>query len=306
VALFTIYKGGKGLGLHKTSIEVALGLSSGIAIIFAAISIPIIPWYANRAIGNAAKAVENCPKVPESTNETDKAVKDAQDVNDVKDVKDDPDGLVVDMEDPKRTEDMAEKEAKEEMDPIAAEWIRNGARDVNTERLFVLPVAIVAAFQSLAHGANDCANAVGPFSAVLAASRGELGKKTEIEMWVFIMAGVFIAVGLLTYGKKVMATLGEKITPMNPSKAFCSLWAVFLVCLIATRAGIPISTTHAAVGSVIGVGLAEGVTKVDWKLMVSVAGSWVGTLPIVGITTAGIFGMFLPAVWVQIDLTQGR
>jgi len=155
---------------------------------------------------------------------------------------------------------------------------------------------VIAGFQSLAHGANDVANSVGPFGAVLAARQGELEKKSEIPVWVFMVAGFFIVIGLGMYGRKVMATIGQNITPVTPSKAACAQWAATCVVLVATRAGIPISTTHAAVGGVLGVGLADGVRNIDWKVMAKVFGSWVGTLPLVGIAAAGAYALFLPAV----------
>jgi phosphate/sulfate permease len=163
-----------------------------------------------------------------------------------------------------------------------------------TEQLFVGFVLIIASFMSLAHGANDVANSVGPFGGVLAAYNGPLTKKSEIPLWVFLVAGFMIAVGLGTYGANVMNTIGKSITPVTPSKAFCAQFAATIVILVATRAGIPISTTHASVGAVVGVGLADGVRNVDWKQMAKIACSWVVTLPIVGITAAGIFGFLLP------------
>jgi len=105
-----------------------------------------------------------------------------------------------------------------------------------------------------------------------------------------------IVVGLATYGVHVMRTIGGKITPMTPPKAFCVNFAATIVVLIATRAGIPVSTTHASVGAVLGVGIANGSRAVDWKLMGKIFFAWVFTLPIVGITSAGIFAMFLPTV----------
>lgn len=154
----------------------------------------------------------------------------------------------------------------------------------------------MAGFFSLAHGANDVANSVGPFGAVLAAWDGPLEKKSETPVWVFAVAGVMIAVGLATYGVHVMQTIGNKITEINPPKAFCVNFSATLVVLLATRMGMPISTTHASVGAVVGVGLAEGVTNVNWKVMLKVLTSWVLTLPIVGITTAWIFAIMHPMV----------
>jgi len=165
-----------------------------------------------------------------------------------------------------------------------------------TEKMFTGLVVIIAGFFSLAHGANDVANSVGPFGAVLAAYNGPLKKKSEIPIWVFCIAGAMIVVGLATYGVHVMRTIGGKITPMTPPKAFCVNFAATIVVLIATRAGIPVSTTHASVGAVLGVGIANGSRAVDWGLMAKIFFAWVFTLPIVGITSAGIFAMFLPTV----------
>merc|ERR1740130_546046 len=165
-----------------------------------------------------------------------------------------------------------------------------------TEQLFIGFVVIIAGFFSLAHGANDVANSVGPFGAVLSAYDGPLKAKSEIPLWVFVGAGVMIVVGLATYGIHVMKTIGNNITAMTPSKAFCVNFASTIVVLIATRAGIPVSTTHATVGSVVGVGIAQGVGKVDWSLMGKIFFSWIVTLPIVGISAAGVFAMLLPSV----------
>merc|ERR1712096_116220 len=100
-----------------------------------------------------------------------------------------------------------------------------------------------------------------------------------------------IVVGLAMYGRHVMATIGQNITPVTPSKAACAQWAATIVVLFATRAGIPISTTHAAVGGVLGVGLADGVKNINWSVMVKVFGSWMLTLPLVGIAAAGVYAV---------------
>jgi len=132
---------------------------------------------------------------------------------------------------------------------------------------------------------------------VIAAFKGPLEKKSEIPVWVFIGAGLMIVVGLATYGIHVMRTIGNNIAEMSPSKAFCVNFASTVVVLIATRAGIPISTTHASVGAVVGMGLANGgAGKVNWKLLAKVFLSWIFTLPIVGVTAVGIFSLFLPCV----------
>merc|ERR1711865_1177709 len=98
------------------------------------------------------------------------------------------------------------------------------------------------------------------------------------------------------YGRHVMATIGTNITPVTPSKAACAQWAATCVVLIATRTGIPVSTTHCAVGGILGVGVADGVRTINWSLMGKIFGSWILTLPLVGVASAGVYAFFLPAV----------
>jgi len=166
--------------------------------------------------------------------------------------------------------------------------------DPRTEQMFRGLVVVIAAFQSIAHGANDVANSVGPFGAVLAAKDGPLQEKTGIPIWVFALAGAFIVVGLVMWGLRVMQTVGKDLTEVTPSKACCAQFSATLVVLLATRLGIPISTTHAAVGGVLGVGMSEGVKAIDWKVMAKVFLSWIITLPICALTAAGTYALFLP------------
>lgn len=267
VVLFTIYKGAKGIGLHKTDPGVAVGISLAIAVVAGGVSIPFVRWWSAKLERGEIESV--IQPDAEKENEMASAVTDQ-----------------AESKKPTSTE-AAELEAGQKKGPAAFS---------DTERIFQSFVVIIAGFQSLAHGANDVANSVGPFGAVLAARAGELEKKSETPIWVFVAAGLMIVVGLAMYGRKVMATIGSNITPMTPSKAACAQWAATCVVLFATRAGIPISTTHAAVGGVLGVGLVDGPKNIDWKLMAKVFLSWVMTLPLVGIAAAGAYALFLPAV----------
>jgi len=279
VALFTIYKGGKGLGLHKTSFAVAIGISAAIGILFAAISYPFVKWWAAK-VAKAYVAKEDIPKGDPSQGEkqgTDPAVGTSEVAKPAN----------ADVEKAPEVDVMVAEDAGAAKDP---------ALDPLTNQIFTGLTVIMAAFFSLAHGANDVANSVGPFGAVLAAYNGPLEKKSETPIWVFVIAGAMITVGLATYGIHVMNTIGTKITEVTAPKAFCINFSATLVVLLATRLGIPISTTHASVGAVVGVGLAGGVKNVDWKIMAKVLTSWIMTLPIVAITAAGIFATLLPTV----------
>lgn len=286
VALFTMYKGGKGLGLHKTSIGVAIGISSAISLVAALAAYPFVSWWARKIMEKEGQAVpaELQGKLEEPSKSSDPAA-----VMDV-DVKASEGDVIIDLDGIEQAQPKEEKqEEKQQEDSEKVVY-------TPTEQLFTGPVVIIAGFFSLAHGANDVANSVGPFGAVLAAFDGPLEKKTEIPLWVFVVAGISIVIGLATFGIHVMQTIGNKITPITPPKAFVVNFAATLVVLIATKAGIPISTTHASVGAVVGVGLADGAGNVSWKMMTKVFLSWILTLPIVGISAAGIFAMLLPCV----------
>lgn len=275
IALFTIYKGGKGLGLHETTAEVAFGASAGIGFVCGCAAYPFVAWWAAR--------IENQEQKTESPK------------------KEQNEGLDV----PVTLEDEMPNSSKNAAELGEPDEIEEGKKPASktekqspVEQLFTGYVVIVAGFFSLAHGANDVANSVGPFGAVLAAYHGELEKKSEIPMYVFITAGFMIVIGLATYGVHVMRTIGNNITELNPSKAFCVNFAATAVVLLATRLGIPISTTHASVGAVVGVGLVSAPMgkAINWKMMGKVFFSWVVTLPIVGISAMGVFALFLPTV----------
>lgn len=304
VALFTIYKGGKGLGLHKTSVEVAVLSSGVIACVFAAISYPFVRWWAAK-VGS---------QLPDGATEKEKTIgADKPECGVGRETCHAPcPDEILDPDAPPSTPTKVTKSEDVELGKVKSPCTPSTSvgdsptkvtklDDVEvvhtpTEQVFTGFVVIIAGFFSLAHGANDVANSVGPFGAVLAAFDGPLQKKSEIPLWVFIAAGVMIVVGLATYGVHVMNTIGGKITPITPPKAFVVNFSATLVVLFATRAGIPISTTHASVGAVVGVGIAEGMQNVNWKVMGKVFLSWILTLPIVGITASGIFALLLPCM----------
>lgn len=314
LALFTIYKGGKGIGLHKTSPAVAVGASFGIAILSGIAAYPFVQWWGKKALeaqqckekemdtmasanAAAAEGKDDVEKKIENDSFSWDAHLQKMDVKAAEGVTQDnaklEDGIVLGR--PEGTDNAKIKET-ELYCPTKSDKAVVSESHSATEQLFTGFVVIVAGFFSLAHGANDVANSVGPFGAVLAAYAGPLEKKSEIPMVVFIGAGVMIVVGLATYGVHVMKTIGNNITAMTPSKAFCVNFAATIIVLVATRAGIPVSTTHASVGAVVGVGLSSGPWRkaVNWKLLMKVFFSWILTLPIVGISAGGVFQLFLP------------
>jgi len=270
VSLFTIYKGAKGIGLDKIPPLVAILSAFGISALLGAISYPLMLRHARSLEAQAEEETGPANEAGEG-------------------------GPGSEAGAPAPAQEGAPASAEDVAVVVKKEAPRT---DPRTEQMFKALVVACAGFQSLAHGANDVANSVGPFGAVLAARGGELQGKSAIPVWVFLLAGGFIVIGLASYGLRVMQTLGQKITEVTPSKAACSQFSATLVVLLATRLGLPISTTHAAVGGVLGVGLSDGINNINWKMMLNIFGSWLVTLPICGITAVGIYGFFLPLVLV--------
>jgi len=121
--------------------------------------------------------------------------------------------------------------------------------------LFRLPLIGAAALLSFAHGANDVANAVGPLAAIVhAASQGEVANSVDIPLWVMVIGAFGISCGILLYGPKLITIIGSEITKLNPMRAYCVALAVAIVVIIASWFGLPVSSTHIAVGAVFGVG----------------------------------------------------
>lgn len=152
----------------------------------------------------------------------------------------------------------------------------------SVERMFRPMMIFTACAMAFAHGSNDVANGVGPMAAVigLIQSGGEVAQKSAMPIWILLMGGFGIVVGLATLGYRVMQTIGEKITELTPTRGYsATLGAAFTVVLASTN-GIPVSTTHIAVGAVLGVGLARGISAVDLRVLIHIAVSWLVTLPV--------------------------
>ena len=127
-------------------------------------------------------------------------------------------------------------------------------------------------------------------------SGGEVAQKSDLPVWILILGGVGIVVGLATLGYRVMRTIGTRITELTPTRGFCATLGAAATVVLASRTGLPVSTTHIAVGAVIGVGLARGVGAIDLRVIGGIVVSWVVTLPVGGILAALIYftlkGMF--------------
>jgi PiT family inorganic phosphate transporter len=169
----------------------------------------------------------------------------------------------------------------------------------SVEKVFTPMMLFTACAMAFAHGSNDVANGIGPLAAVVSIvqSGGEVAQKAALPIWVLLIGGAAIVVGLATMGYRVMKTIGTKITELTPSRGYCATLAAATIVVLASRTGLPVSTTHIAVGAVIGVGLARGVGAIDLRVIGGIVLSWIITLPIGGalaalffFTLKGIFG----------------
>jgi len=149
------------------------------------------------------------------------------------------------------------------------------------ERIFVVLQILTACAIAFAHGSNDVANSIGPLAAIANAVQGmDLGSKAPVEPWMLAIGGFGIVIGLATWGYRVMETIGKKITELTPSRGFSAELAAATTIVVASRMGIPISTTHTLVGAVLGVGLARGIGALDLSVVGRIILSWLATLPI--------------------------
>jgi PiT family inorganic phosphate transporter len=164
------------------------------------------------------------------------------------------------------------------------------------ERVFGVLMIVTACSMAFAHGSNDVANAIGPLAAVISvAQTGLVGSTAAVPIWVLFLGGIGIVIGLATFGRQVIATVGEKITQLTPSRGFAAELAAATTIVIASGTGMPISTTHTLVGAVLGVGMARGIDAIDLRVVGRIFTSWIVTLP-AGAILAIVFFMIFKAV----------
>lgn len=158
------------------------------------------------------------------------------------------------------------------------------------EKIFSILQIISASFIAFAHGANDVANAIGPVNAVLQVLRANaIPNVFNVSPQILLFGGLGIVIGLAIWGWRVIETIGHKITELTPTRGFTAELASALTILVASKLGIPISTTHALVGAVLGVGIARGFKSINLKTVKSILLSWVATIPLCAILSILIF-----------------
>jgi PiT family inorganic phosphate transporter len=163
----------------------------------------------------------------------------------------------------------------------------------SVERVFGVLMIFTACSMAFAHGSNDVANAIGPLAAVAGiVSSGVFVGESALPVWILLLGGIGIVVGLVTWGYKVMATIGRNITELTPSRGFAAELAAATIVVVASGTGIPVSTTHTLVGAVLGVGLARGIGAINLNVVGKIFLSWVVTLPVGALLSILFFFLF--------------
>ena len=184
----------------------------------------------------------------------------------------------------------------DEIDTMADIHLQNVEKEVNAseysyvEKIFGYLQILSACLMAFAHGANDVANAIGPLAAAIGViTTGVISKESTIPHWALALGGTGIIIGLATWGWRVIETIGKKITELTPTRGFAAEFGAATTVLIASRLGMPVSTTHTLVGAVIGVGLARGIEALNLGMTRDIIISWIITVPAGATLSIGFF-----------------
>lgn len=284
VTLFMIYKGAKGLDIDEMPLVRALRIGCLTGAMATVLTYPAVRWWIRRVVATSPTPSDEA-KLELSGAELTAALEACESGGAAGEAMED---TTVEAKSEVATDDSPTDDAND--------TIPTPPPHTTTERIFIPLNILTAAFESLAHGANDVANAIGPFNGIVAAYRHPLSKKTEMPLWILAFGGAGIVVGLLTYGRRVMQRIGHHITCVTPSRAFCIELAATFTILLATNLELPVSTTHASIGAVIGVGLVDNYCAVQWYGVGQMVASWVLTIPFAALVTSALYGLILPAV----------
>ncbi len=167
------------------------------------------------------------------------------------------------------------------------------------EKMFVSLQILSACLVAFAHGTNDVSNAIGPVAAIFGILKAHtIFSFGKTPFWLLAFGGMGIVLGLATWGWRVIETVGKKITELTPSRGFAAEFGAATTILLASKFGMPISTTHALVGAVFGVGMMRGILSVNLKTLRNIFFSWMITIPLCAILSILIFyglSLFFPA-----------
>jgi len=164
------------------------------------------------------------------------------------------------------------------------------------ETVFAILMIFTACAMAFAHGSNDVANAIGPVAAVVSiAEQGSVAQKSGVPIWILVVGGLGIVVGLGTYGRRVITVVGSHITQLTPVRGFSAEIAAAFTIVVASGTGMPVSTTHTLIGAVLGVGLVKGRRAINAGVIKGIFLSWLVTVP-AGAVLSIMFFLVLRAV----------
>ncbi|OXB54467.1 hypothetical protein ASZ78_016506 [Callipepla squamata] len=190
--------------------------------------------------------------------------------------------LASELADPNRPPEDPVEEDKEEKDTS------------QVHLLFHFLQILTACFGSFAHGGNDVSNAIGPLVALwLIYEQGGVMQEASTPVWLLFYGGVGICVGLWVWGRRVIQTMGKDLTPITPSSGFTIELASAFTVVVASNVGLPVSTTHCKVGSVVAVGWIRSKKAVDWRLFRNIFLAWFVTVPVAGLFSAGVMALLM-------------
>jgi len=339
---FIIYKGAKGLDLDEISDEDATAWSFGLGLGITALITPPLFWFLKKKMAeyDAQQATKNNKTAGDDSHTIQMTYSSSPTISDIEDDGKSDDETEMSPSaagkwttttlPPKDKEDIQEEEDPIDKKISATNRMMNYLRgeinkkpedvvnssqkvvdmyeraekfDDRAEANFRYLQIFTAICDSFSHGANDVANAVGPFAAIyvtwrsgIVASKSDLG---DDAIWMLAIGGVGIVLGLLLYGYKIMHALGVKLTRMTPSRGFAIELGAALVIMYGSRQGWPLSTTHCQVGGTMGVGLLEGRAAVNWGVFGKTLLGWVLSILVVGCLTALLVaqGAYAPAAF---------
>ncbi|KAG2427857.1 hypothetical protein HXX76_012177 [Chlamydomonas incerta] len=179
--------------------------------------------------------------------------------------------------------------------------------DPATEHAFKYLQLVTAICDSFSHGANDVANSVGPLAAIWYIYRfHRIDYQADVPIWILCIGGAGIVVGLACYGYNIIRAIGMRLSVITPSRGFCIELSTALVVVVASKFGLPISTTHCQVGATAAIGLMEGSAGINWKLSAQFVLGWLVTILITGLLSAALFaaGAYSPSITQEHAISQ--
>ena len=175
---------------------------------------------------------------------------------------------------------------------ISWRQLANSQIEPKIQGLFAKFQVLSACFVAFAHGSNDVGNAIAPLAVIsYIYQQGRVpSDELTIPLWILVLGAMGIVAGLAVWGKKVIATIGENIISLEPSSGFCAELATAITILLASRLGLPVSTSHALVGGVVGIGLVQqNIKSIKFSTIQNIAAAWLITVPISAALSAAIF-----------------